>query len=239
MAKKADHAHPGKRQHPVLIALTAVVVVVAAAVILVQAGVLGSRAVSADDLSRVLIVAASPDENGSVVAQVIAVVDVTTTPATLEPVSPALNVTIPGTTYDTLADAYPFGGGRGVAEALARARNEEPLPYVALTADELAGAVEAAGGMRVTLPAAMSVFDGEDLYTFKAGEQTLSAARLQAVLKGAPYLADAEREKLDAELGAALAGLLAESPEPLASADTDLDESALAALRVALGSVGR
>lgn len=206
----------------------AIVVIVAAAVILGEAGVLGPEGVAAEDLTRVLIVAASPDENGDVVGQIITIVDVTESPAALEPLSPALEVSIPGTTYSALADAYAFGGGAGTAEALADARNEAPLPYVAISADELAAAVEAAGGMRVTLPADMSVFDGTDLYTFKRGAQTLSVARLQAVLKGAPYLAEAEQQALDASLAEGLAAVLAANPGTLEGATrTDLAPDAL------------
>lgn len=235
MAKKSNHGRRRQRQRPVLVAIVAVAVLVAVVALLAQAGVVGSRGVPADALSRVLIVAASPDENGGVVGQIVMIADVTAQPAALEPVSPALAVSIPGTTYDTLADAYPFGGGAGTAEALARARGEEPLPYVALSADELAGAVDAAGGMRVTLPEAMSVFDGTDLYTFKAGTQTLSAARLSAVLKGAPYLADSEREALDASLAEGLAAVLSAEPGVLTGATrTDLAPDALERLAAAM-----
>lgn len=235
MAKKAHRALPKRQQHPVLIALIAIGVIVAAAAVLAQAGVLGSQGVSADELSRVVIVAASPDESGSVVGQIILIANVTESPATLEPVSPALEVSIPGTNYNTLADAYPFGGGAGTAAALARARNESALPYVAISADELAAAVEAAGGMRVTLPAPMSVFDGDDLFTFKAGEQLLTAARVRAVLKGAPYLADREREALDASLAEGLAGVLSAEPGVLTgAARTDLAPDALERLAAAM-----
>lgn len=193
----------------------------------------GRAGVSAENLERVLIVAAAPDENGDVVGQIIVVVDVAT--GTLEPVSPALEVTIPGTTYSTLGDAYPFGGGAGTAEALARAEGGEPLPYVAIGAGALMDAVQAAGGAQVTLRAPMSVFDGEDLYTFEAGEQTLDAEELGAVLKGAPYRTQDLRDKLDAELGQALVETLAASPETLeAVQDTDLSAEALGALQAAM-----
>ena len=219
-------------QHPVMVAFAAVLVIVAVAAVLANAGVLGGDGVPAEGLTRVLIVAASPDENGDVVGQIIVLADVTEKPAALEAVSPALPVSIPGTTYDTLADAYPFGGGAGVADALARARDEVPHPYVALTAEELADAVDAAGGITVALPADMSVFDGTDLFTFERGEQTLGAAELQAVLKGAPYLADADRERLDASLAQGLAAVLAADQEALTGATrTNLSSDAL--MRVA------
>ncbi len=83
--------------------------------------------------------------------------------------------------------------------------------------------------MNVTLPADMSVFDGSDLFTFERGEQMLSAAELHAVLKGAPYLADGERERLDASLAEGLAAVLAAEPESLTGATrTNLAADALA-----------
>jgi hypothetical protein len=179
-------------------------------------GVFESGTVGVDDLAEVALVAAAPDENGDVVAQIVALVDVRA--GSLEPVSPATGVTLPGTTYGTLADAYPFGGGAGVAEALARARVAEAPAYLALDAAALRSAVAQAGGAEITLPAEMAVFDGETLYTFAPGATTLSAEELGAVFKGAPYLTDAQRSQLDAELAGMLATLLAEWPGGLAAA---------------------
>ncbi|KUK47810.1 MAG: hypothetical protein XD74_1604, partial [Actinobacteria bacterium 66_15] len=176
-----------------------------------------------------------PDENGDVLAQVVALVDVGA--GSIEPVSPATEVTLPGTTYGTLADAYPFGGGAGVAEALARARGGAAPAYLALDASALRSAVAKAGGVEITLPAEMAVFDGETLYTFAPGAVTLSADDLGAVFKGAPYLTDAQRSELDAELADMLATLLAEWPGGLKAASdtgavaTNLSSGALAGLQ--------
>jgi len=235
VAKKSRAVAHRRTQHPVIIAVVAVLVIAGAAVLLNRAGVIGPRGVAAEDLGRVLIVAASPDENGDVMGQIIMVADVTKSPAALAAVSPATEVRIPGTTYSTLGDAYAFGGGEGTARALAQIEGGEMLPYVAISSGELADAVAAAGGMRVTLPAAMSVFDGHDLFTFKEGPQTLSASRLQAVLKGAPYLADDERDALDASLAEGLAGVLASEPGTLRDAlRTDLGPDALARIAASL-----
>jgi hypothetical protein len=211
-----------------------IVVVLVAAAALYGVWSRSAGVVKAEDLGRVLVVAASPDDNGAIVGQIVMIADVTSTPAALEAVSPALQVTIPGTTYSALGDAYPFGGGAGTADALARARDEEPLPYVAISPEDLEAALEAVGTVSVTLPVEMSVFDGEDLYTFDKGEQTLSAGEFLAVLKGAPYLTMGERDKLDASLAAALAEVIAAAPEVLETADTDLGPEALARLRGAL-----
>lgn len=219
----------------VRIAVIALVAVVAVSVALLASGRIGSTTVAAEDLTRVLLVGAAADENGDVVAQIVAVADVSGPTATLEPVSPATGVTIPGTTYDTLADAYPFGGGAGVAEALARDDGTDPLPYVALDARALAAAVEQEGSVRLTLPAPMSVFDGDELFTLPTGAQSLDPAELSAVFRGAPYLDPTHRAELDAELAPLLARLVGVSA--FEAVDTDLSAEAYTALQSALGTV--
>jgi hypothetical protein len=198
-------------------------------------GFLGDRGVSAEEITRVLFVAAAPDEEGAVLAQVICVVDITATPVTIMPVSPETSATIPGTSYNRLADAYAFGGGAGTARALAAAAGGEPLPYVALAPGALAAAIEAAGPVTMALPADMSVFDGETLYTFAEGEQSLSADEVLAVFKGAPYLESADRDRLDAELASALMPLVAAAD--ITSIDTDLSDEALSGVRQTLASL--
>jgi hypothetical protein len=128
-------------------------------------------------------------------------------------VSPATPVSIPGTSYDTLADAYPFGGGAGVAEAYARATGITPPAYVALAPDALMRAVDAADGVTLELPVDMAVFDGEPLYVLAPGTRAISAEELGAVLKGAAYLTAQERSALDAELGRAVCALLGQWPD--------------------------
>lgn len=219
----------------VRIAVAAIVVVAAVAVALLVTGRIGPAGVAPEDLSRVLLVGAAADENGDVVAQVIAIADVSGSTATLEPVSVATQVTIPGTTYDTLADAYPFGGGQGVAAALARAEGGDPLPYVALDARTLGAALEQEGSVRLKLPAPMSVFDGDELFTLPSGTQALAPTEVAAVFKGAPYLEPGDRTQLDAELAVLLAQLV--SSTDYEAAGTDLPEESYAALQSALAAV--
>ncbi len=172
-----------------------------------------------EEADRVLIMAAAPDDTGALVAQVIAEADLTQSPAVIASIEPSLTVTIPGVTYDALKDAYAFGDGRAVAEAYAGAQAaSEPLPYIAVPAEALYDAVGVQGGITVTIPAQMNVFDGERLFTFEPGERTITAEELPALFRGAPYLAPRERAQLQEDLSVELARLVAAWPGGLAVA---------------------
>lgn len=215
-----------------------VVLVVAGAVgALVLTGALGGQAVRAEELDRVLVVAASPDEHGEVVGQIVAVVSVAD--GGVEALDPGMQVAIPGTSYSTLADAYPFGGGAGTAAAYARASGSERLPYVALGPEQLSAAVAGAGGLEIMLPTDVQVFDGERLYSFEEGRRTLDAAEVRALLKGVPYLGDRDREELQATLAGALGRALADSDVlAMPTLDTSLSDEALGRLKGAVGRSG-
>lgn len=212
------------------------VLIVGGSAALYATGVMKAPTVSAEELDRVLVVAAAPDEDGEVVGQILAVASVKQN--RVEPLDPSLEVAIPGTSFSTLGDAYPFGGGAGTASAYERASDED-LPYLALTPEQLSVAVEDGGGLKVTLPASLSVFDGERLYTFDEGTHTLDAAEVRALLKGAPYLSASEREKLNAELAEAFAAALGRSDVlGLTDLDTNLDDEALGQLKASLSRTG-
>lgn len=158
--------------------------------------------------TQVLLIAGSPDDTGANVAQIIAAVD--TDAGTVTAVAPDSEATIAGTGYDQLKDALPFGGGAAVAKAYAQQTGADALPFIDMSASQLATAVDAMGGVRVDLPAAMDVFDGETLFTFTPGTQTVNAAEFAAVLKGRPYLTRSQRTQLDTTLAAALVQIVAE-----------------------------
>ncbi len=235
MKRTAEPPIPGRRRSGVVgPTLVLLVLVALGAGLAWQRGLIGPAGVSAEDVERVVLVAAAPDEDGAVVAQVIAVADITQTPATIEALDPSEPVVILGTSYDRLADAYAFGGGEGVAEAATTAFGGERLPYVALDAATLARAVDEAGGVRLRLPAPMSVFDGERLFTLREGVQDLDAAGLGAAFKGAPYLNERQGSALDA----ALADMLADVISGMDHADvaTDLSPEAFERLVRALAT---
>lgn len=209
--------------------LVAVVIVGVAAYTFLAGELPGQKA---QDPGRVLVIAATTDDSGAKVAQVIAFVDSSSTPPAVDSVDPWATVSIPGTNYTALRDAYPFGGGQAVAEAYAGGHGSEKLPYLAIGEPQLIMAVDDAGGMVVNVPAEINVFDGEKLYTWLPGETTVDGAGLVAMLKGAPYLTEAERGDLLQSVSEGVVRLLGSWEGGLAAAaeheglETDLSPDA-------------
>lgn len=202
---------------------------IAAAIFVVVAGVaLGAYVLKVGhlpgqgrtDTGRVLVIAALPDENGDIVAQVIADVDTAGTP-TVTSVDTSLAVTVPGTNYNALRDAYAFGGGAGVAQSYAGAVGGDPLPYIDLGPAAVRRAIEAAGGITLDLPSEMNVFDGEHFYGFKRGSITADTDQFRAILSGAAYLPARERTALLAQAAERITGLVAAYPGGIAAAIED------------------
>jgi hypothetical protein len=193
------------------------------------------------DVSRLLIIVALPDESGAVVAQVVADVDLAK--GVVATVDPATEVVIPGTSFSALRDAYPFGGGAGVARALARARSSEALPYLVITAKAAEVALVACGGIDVELREPMTVFDGERLYDWSPGRVDIDdVSELRAMLNGIAYLDERGRQDVLRQVTKGAVLWAASYPEGLPTAvrngvvETDLteDEAAAVAARLAL-----
>jgi len=196
------------------------------ALVVVAALALGAWTVSQGGLpgsgdnaaTSALLVLGLPDENGDLVAQAIARVDgITTAAPTLFSIDPTSSVTVVGTSYGHLRDAYAFGGGERVSEAYTRLYGAS-VPYVDFGPEAIEYAVTQEGGISVSIPADMSVFDGDTLYTFTSGPARLSAAELRAALNGSAYLAPAERKAFLGEVERALAVLCAAYPGGLQAA---------------------
>lgn len=163
------------------------------------------------EVNEVLVIAALPDENGDVVAQVIAKADLAR--GAVSSIDPSTTVTIPGTTYSSLRDAYPFGGGDGVARAVAALHAAEPMPWIALGPDGVARVLEGGARFEVQLEEPMSVFDGERLYEFAAGTVTVgNVSDLRAILNGAGYLPPLSRQRVLGDVAAGLVKAVAAYP---------------------------
>jgi len=171
-----------------------------------------------NNVTSALLVLGLPDENGDLVAQAIARVDgVGTGSPSPFSVDPTASVTVVGTSYTHLRDAYAFGGGARVSEAYARLYGDT-LPYIDFGSAAIEYAVAQEGGISVTIPADMSVFDGEHLYTFTSGPARLDAGELRAVLNGSSYLTPKERRALLGEVERALVALCGAYPGGLQAA---------------------
>ena len=128
---------------------------------------------------EVLVVGAVQDADGASVGGVIFMVD---SEGGFEYVDATAEVTISGTSYETLQDAYAFGGGAAVAEAYGRLQGVETPAWLALPQDTWMAAVDEAGGVVVDVDEGVYVFLGRELVSIEEGEQELSGAELACYL---------------------------------------------------------
>jgi hypothetical protein len=153
-----------------------------------------------DRLEGAVVVFASHAEDGAEVAQVIAQIgEDGRTVVLIDPRTPA---TIPGTSYDRLGDAYPFGGAEAVATALT-GLSGAGVAYVDVSEAAWIALLARRGSVSVVVPKALEVFDGSRLVSFAEGTQTVSAADVPALLRGAGYLGTAERVRIVEAVGEA------------------------------------
>ncbi len=153
---------------------------------------------------EVVVVFAGPDETGMQVAQAIEILDVRK--RTVRYVDPLATVTVPGTSYRTLRDAYPFGGAETAAETLVEGDRVGWLDVPYGTWMSAVGS----SGISIDVSSRMDVFDGERLVTFSEGSQTISAQDMASLANGAAFLRPRERSRLMGEVGAECVALLAD-----------------------------
>jgi hypothetical protein len=181
--------------------LAVAVVVVGVAVVLPSAASpmarLGDRVL--------LVVASAGGTDGSRVAEIVGVLDMTGDKVAVRLVDPWMRVTVPGTSYDRLRDAYPFGGGPAVATAYAHGTGTSPLPVVTVSEEGLRAVVSRLGGVAADVPADAEVFDGKQLHSFRAGVTTLDAEAVVALLQSADYVGGADGERVRSSIASGLA----------------------------------
>jgi hypothetical protein len=189
-----------------------------------------------DSLDSVVVVFASRAEDGAEVGQVVA--QVTDDGRSVRLLDPRQTATIPGTSYDKLGDAYPFGGGKAVADALA-GDGGTPIAYVDVPEAEWIALLDRRGTVSVDVPRALEVFDGKKLVSFAEGTQTVAAADVPALLRGAAYLETADRMRVVEAVGEASVSALAAQGAPAGArvgVRTDLTAEAYARLLAGLGA---
>lgn len=150
-------------------------------------------------LERVLIVAVTEDPDGSRVAGMVFLLEAS---GAITPVDTRETVTIPGTSYDRIRDAYAFGGGAGVAAAVGDALSRvTPPPWVVLQPESWVDALDGAGGVRYTVPEGANIYVAGDLLLIPKGEQELSGAEVHALVAAAAE-SDQDATALSELLGA-------------------------------------
>lgn len=165
--------------------------------------------------SQLLVVAVTEDPDGVAVAGIVWRVSAA---GDVEVLDPYLEVSIPGTTYSSLRDAYAFGGGEAVAQAYADASGSPALEWVVLPATEWQATVAEAGGVQVTVPESTNVFIADELYVIDQGEQTLGGDEVAALVSAEASVDEAVARRVNEGVGAAIARLVADSWPQVAAA---------------------
>ena len=186
---------------------------------------------------EVVLVFASSAPDGASVAGLVSIV----AQGRLRDVSPDTTVTVPGTSFSRLSDAYVFGGGAGVSRALGRQQSGSLRPYVVIPSEVWRHMVDASGGLLVTVPTEVTEFDGSRLSTIRAGEQTLTAEAVGSVLRSLSYVPPDEQSTLRGALEQRLAALLVRESSAPNALQSNLSPSVLDAWRTQVlpGVVGR
>jgi hypothetical protein len=216
----------------VLIGAALAVVVVAAAVgALVMLRPTGGGVAESAAPTRVVVVFAMAGEDNAVTAQLVAVVDSASGRYELKETSST--VSIPGTSYSLLRDAYPFGGAKAVAAALDGGAVKAGTGWVDISPEAWQRLL--AAGVEVTITEPFDTFDeASDRYTeFEAGTQRVEAADLRSLVNGVPYLGSESRTTILGELAAASLRALA-STTPTQGIATDLTTGQWTALAATL-----
>lgn len=205
----------------VLVGATLAVVVVAAAVaalVMLRPGA-GGGAADSNVPSKVVVVFAMAGEDNAVTAQMVAVVDAKTGRYEIKETSST--VSIPGTSYSLLRDAYPFGGAKAVAAALDGGSIKAGTGWVDVSPEAWQRLL--APGVDVTITEPFDTFDevSERYSEFEIGMQHVAAADLRSLVMGVAYLGAGSRWTIQGELASASLRALA-STTPTQGIATDL-----------------
>lgn len=185
---------------------------------------------------RAVVMLAGTAEDGATVAQLVAVVDVSGGTLKVTDIDPATVVSIPGTTYDRLRDAYPFGGGAAVAKGVAGVQGGKQLPYLVVPAETWSIEPSGTASLDVVLPRRIDVFDGSRLVSFPQGDAHVGPADLPFLMQGLGYLSAADRVKVRTVVADAFVRRLGSMALSAPKVQTDMSSDALAAFLQAIES---
>jgi hypothetical protein len=163
----------------------------------------------ADTAARgpVLVALVLPDESGVELPRVIDVYQRSPGGWRIESVSPAQPAVVSGTSGRTLADAYTYGGGAGLAQAYSARSGMAIAGWVVVDGAAWSGLV---GGATVPIdvPAHIEVFDGLRLIAFEQGPALITAEQTKPLLDGARYLSASDERAVREAIGDRLGALL-------------------------------
>lgn len=220
------------RMRPIVVGVVAALAVVAvAAAAWAVAGVREPTVVT--DPSKVVVVFAQPGEDGAVVARAVAVVDLKAAAGTYRVVDTSETVTIPGTSYSHVRDAYSFGGAAAVADVLSGGQADAHTAWVEVS--PIAWKALLREGLSVTLADDFDTYDETaDRYaSFVKGPQRVATEDLRSLLNGLAYLPNAHRQAADRQIVSASLVALSHAV-PGQGIRTDLSGVGWAALQRAL-----
>ena len=197
--------------------VTAIVIGVVVALMVLGAGLLfvrgettGRSIVARRTDSGLLVALVLPDANGTQGARALVYYPPGSgSGIVVDPLTPAI---VSGASGGTLGDALTFGGGAGLSAAYADTAEVRPPAY--LVVDQAAWERLVPGGVSVTLPQPVDVFNGSDLVSFPAGRVALDSGDAGVLLAAIHRLAPAERKVVLGEVAAALQRALGSSPLP-------------------------
>jgi hypothetical protein len=225
-----------KTTRSIVIGAVCAVVVVAAGVgaLVMRGGAKGGvpSGAATTPPSKVVVVFAMAGEDNAVTAQLVATVDSAT--GRYELTESSTTVSIPGTSYTALRDAYPFGGAEAVAAALAAGKVTAGTAWVDVSPQAWEGLL--AQGFDTTMTEAFDTFDDlTDHYSeFVVGPQHVAVEDLRGLVNGLPYLGAEARLSAMADLAAASMRAL-KAARPVAGIETDLTAEQWTAFTRALG----
>jgi hypothetical protein len=172
---------------------------------------------------RVFVVLGAPAEDGSMLAQLITV----DRPGSLTDISPRTTVDVEDISADHAEDLFVFNGAAGIASALSSQVGATNPAWVELDPAQWKRLVDRDGGVTVTVPASVNVFNGRRLVRIRAGAQKLGSEEISALFVGVKYLSAADQTQARIGLEQAIAQRLASLNAGTADVQTNIDRADL------------
>ncbi len=148
----------------------------------------------------VLVALVLPDAQGARAVRVVEIFESAGGSMLTAAVDPLTSATVPGTSATTLAEAYAFGGGEGLASAYAQV-NGGVNPVWIVVEPKAWETLMGTGRILVTVPADIEVFDGTQLYSYAKGDSSFPADDVAQVMNGAAHLSATDRATLREAVG--------------------------------------